>query len=99
MAKPMLDKLIEHYSRIAREQGGNPAHYAAGVRDALLAVRKVRDEHRGEQTALWRQRQGQGENDPLRVLHRMHKMFADDLDRIEDPATIGTVSEAEKGSG
>lgn len=93
-AKAVLGKLVEHYGRIAREQGGNAAHYAAGVRDALLAVRKVRDRYRAEQAALWARRQGQGDNGPLRVLHRLHKMFADDLDRVDDPAVVGTVHES-----
>lgn len=94
MAKAYLDKLIDHYSKIAREQGGNAAHYAEGVRDALLAVRKIRDAQRHEQALLWRNRQGADEGGSIRTLHRMYRMFGNELDLIDDPGTIGTVDES-----
>ena len=81
--KTHLDRMISHYTRIAKGDNREQMHYALGVLDVLIPLRAIHEEMTTDMREQWRLRIGTGgEQGPLMISRRTTKVWADRINSI-----------------
>ncbi len=83
-----LDRILKHYSKMAKMGRPLQGHYALGVADTLGRIKEVRDELQKDLDDLWKNRQGSPPQ--AKVAMTVLRAIINRINSIEDPQGDGT---------